>query len=58
MPVGLSLVAMSRLLIAVTSLVAEHRLQGTQASVVAVCGLNSLDSPALEHRLSHWGAQV
>ena len=34
---GLSLVAVSRLLIAVASLVAEHGLQGSWASVVAVC---------------------
>ena len=55
---GFSLVAMSRLLIAVTSLLAEHSLQGTQGSVAAVHGLNSLDSPALERRLSHCDAWV
>ena len=41
-----------------TSLLAEYSLQGTQGSVVAVHGLNSLDSPALEHRLSHCDAWV
>ena len=55
---GVSLVVTSRLLVAVTSLVAQHRLQGTRASVAAVRGLNSLDSPAPEHRLSHCDARV
>ena len=54
---GVSLVVTSRLLVAVTSL-AQHRLQGTRASVAAVRGLNSLDSPAPEHRLSHCDARV
>ena len=35
---GYSLVGVCELLIAVTSLVAEHSLQGTQASVVVVPG--------------------
>jgi len=41
-----------RLLIAVASLVAEHRLQGTWTSKVATFGLSSCSSRALEHRLS------
>ena len=36
---GLSLVVMHGILIEVTSLVAEHKLYGVQASVVAACGL-------------------
>ena len=36
---GYSLVAARRLLMAVASLIAEHRLQGTQALVVAVLRL-------------------
>ena len=36
---GLSLAAVHGLLIAVASLVAEHRLQGTWASVVVILGL-------------------
>ena len=36
---GYSLVAVHRLLMAVASLVAEHRLQGTRASVVPAPGL-------------------
>ena len=35
-----------RLLIAVTSLVVEHRFWGTRASVVAACGLSSCSSRA------------
>ena len=56
---GLSLEATSRgysslhwLLTVVASLVAEHRLWGTWASALAVCGLNSYGSWALEHRLT------
>ena len=41
-----------RLLIAVSSLVVEHRFQGAWASVVAAHGLSSCGSQALEHRLS------
>ena len=57
---GGSLVASCRLLIAVVSPAAEHRLQGTVAwaSGVAPSGLSSCDSLALEHRLSDCGAQV
>ena len=40
------------LLIAVTSLVAEHRLSGAEASVAAACGLSHCDSQALEHGLN------
>ena len=56
---GFSLVAASRsyslvvvhwLLTEVASLV-EHRLSCVQASAVAVCGLSSCSSQALEHRL-------
>ena len=36
---GYSLVVVHGLCIVVTSLVAEHGLQGTQASVAAECGL-------------------
>ena len=36
-----SLVAVHGLLIVVASLVAEHRLQSAQASVLVVCGLSS-----------------
>ena len=63
---GLSLVALSRdcspvvrgLPIVVVSLVAEHGLYGTWASVVAARGLRSCCSAALEHRLSSCGTQV
>ena len=37
---GYSLAAMHRLLIAVTSFVVEHKLQGMWASVVAALGLS------------------
>lgn len=40
------------------SLIAEHRLQGTWASVVAARGLNSWGSQALEHRLNSCGAHM
>ena len=53
---GSSLVVVLRLLIAVASLVAEHRLQGAWASVLAARGLRSCGSPALEHWLSSCGA--
>ena len=46
---GFPLVAVHGLLIAVASFVSEHRLQGTQASVVAAHGLSSCGSQALEH---------
>ena len=38
------------------SVVGEHGLQGAQASVVAVFGLRSCGSRALEHRLNSCGA--
>ena len=41
-----------KLLVAVASLVAEHGLQGTHASVAGIPG----DSRALEHMLSSCGA--
>ena len=50
---GCTLVAVSRLLIAVASLVAEHELSGTWASVLAAHGLR-----ALEHRPNSCGAQA
>ena len=43
---------MHKLLVAVASLVAEHGLQGTQASVAGI----PRDSQALEHMLSSCGA--
>ena len=46
---GCSLVAVRGLLIVMGSLVAEHGLQGMQASVVEVPGLHSCSSQALEH---------
>ena len=49
---GFVLVAVQELLSAVASPVAVHRLYGRWASVVAVCGLNSCHSWALEHRLN------
>ena len=50
---GFSLVAVCGLLIAVVSLVSEHRLWGAQTSVGAARGLSSCDWQALEHRLNH-----
>ena len=44
------------LLIVLASLVAEHRLQGTRASVVAASRLRSNGSWALEYRISSCGA--
>ena len=41
---GYSLVVVSGLLIAVSSLIAEHRFQGTQASVVVAHRLSSCGS--------------
>ena len=35
----------------------EHRLQGSQASAVVACGLNSCRSQALKHRLSSCGTK-
>ena len=45
---GLLFIAVLGLLIAVASLVAEHRLESTRASVVAARGLASCGSPALK----------
>ena len=50
-----SLVVVRGLLIAVASLVAEHGLQGSWASVVAAWGLSICGSWALEHRLNICG---
>ena len=55
---GFSLVALHRLLITVTSPVAEHGLSGTRVSAVAAHGLKSCDSGALEHRLNCCGTQA
>ena len=55
---GLLFVAVHGILLAVASLVAEHRRQGTQASVVVAHGLSSCDARALEHKLSSCGAQA
>ena len=41
--------------IAVPSLVVEHGLEGSQASVVVVCGFHSCYSRTLEHGLSSCG---
>ena len=53
---GATLAVVSGLLIVVASLVVEHRLKGTQASVVGVHGLSSCGSWVLEHRLGSCGA--
>ena len=50
--------AMCRFLIAVASLVAEHRMQSIQASGVVTRGLNNCNSPPLEHRLNSCRAQA
>ena len=52
---GLLFVEMHRLLIAMTSVVAEHGSQDTRASVVASSGLSSCDSRALGCWLSSCG---
>ena len=49
---GYSLVVMHKLLIAIVSLVAEHKLWSQRASEVAACRFSSCSSQALEHRLS------
>ena len=54
---GYSPVAVHGLLIAMASLVVEHRLYGSQASVAEAHGLRSCGSWALEHRLN-CGAQA
>ena len=51
-------VAVRGLLSAVASLVAEHRLSATWASVVAACRLSSCGSRAPERRLSSCGARA
>ena len=55
---GYSLATVDGLLIAVASLVAELRLQGSRASVVAVHGLSSCSSQSLTHRFSRCGAHA
>ena len=45
-----ALAALGATLVAVTSLVAEHRFQSLQAAVVGARGLSSCGSGALEHR--------
>ena len=55
---GLLFVAVRGLLIAVASLVAEHKALGTQASVVVARGLSSCGLRAPERRLSSCGAQA
>ena len=52
---GYSVVVVLGCLTAVASLAVEHGLWGAQASVVAVCGLSSCGSQALEHRLGSCG---
>ena len=49
---GYCLVAVHRLLIAVTSVVVEHRLEGVQASAAAAHELSSCSSRALDRRVS------
>ena len=51
-----SLVAMHELLIAVASLVVEHRLQGTWISVLVAHMLGSCSFQGPEHRLNSCGA--
>ena len=41
--------------VAVASLIVEHRLYGTRASVVAVCRLSNCTSWTPEHRFSSYG---
>ena len=53
---GYSLVVVCEPLIAVASVLVEHRLWSTRASVVVAGGLSSWDSQALEHRLHSCGA--
>ena len=55
---GYSLAMVHRLLSAVASLVAEHRLWGTQTSGLAAHGLNSCGFQALEHGLNSYGFQA
>ena len=53
-----SLVALCGLLIAVTSLVVGHGLQGAWASLFAACRLSICGSRARAHRLNSCGTQV
>ena len=53
---GLLFIVVCGLLIAVASLVAEHRPSSAWASVVVACGLSSCGSQALECRLGSCGA--
>ena len=55
---GLCFFVVCGLLIAGASLVAEHGLLGTQASVVVAHRLSSCGSQAPEHRLSSCGARA
>ena len=55
---GLSLVVVHGLLIAGVTLVAENRLYGPQASVVATHGLSSCGSRAVGHRLNSCGERA
>ena len=55
---GYSPVGAPGLPIAAASLVVERGLWGSQASVVAACGLTSCGSRTLEHRLNCCGARV
>ena len=55
---GYSPVAVCRVLIGVSSRVAELGLKGVKASVVAAQGLSSCGSWALEHRLNSCGEQA
>ena len=52
------LVVVCRFLIAMASTIVEHRLSGTQVSIVVLHGLSSCGSWALKHRLSSCGAQA
>ena len=55
---GCSPVAILRLLIAVSFLVAEHGLWGAQASSAVACRLSSCSSQTREHRLNSYSAQA
>ena len=55
---GVSLAVLCGLLSAEASLVAEHRLQGVQASVAVALGLHNCSSQAPEHRLRSCGARA
>ena len=53
-----ALVSVTRLLIELASLLAEHGLQGVQASVVMARGLSSCDPWTLEHGHSSCDTQA